>query len=134
QLYGYTADGKPMLEMKTIAAGGLKVTLRIPIQNKRHITFERIYYPSLNAYAPEAPDIERNKGTLVENQFTISVYPFLRLDDRLNVYRVGLLDRDVQPLTKGRHYRLQFYKERETAPVPIQAVKNRSSKERGDGL
>src|SRR5690606_13983351 len=108
-LKGYTPDGKPNLEMRSGAGGGLTVTLRVPVK-KGIISFQRIYYPPANELSIEQTDIKQNKGVIVENQFTLTTFPFYRLPaDKKQAYRVALLDRDLLPITKSRRYSLKFY-------------------------
>lgn len=133
-LQGFTAEGKPVIEMEPASNEGIKVTLRIPIQKGKHITFQRIYYPSLQENHVEQPDLPKNQGVLIENQFTLSIFPFLQLEaPHANYYRIALMDRDILPLTQGHRYHLKFYASSQDERH-IQAVKSRSQKEEGDAL
>jgi len=148
-LQGFTPDGKPVFEMYSGAGGGLTVTLRVPVK-KGYISFQRIYYPSSNELSIEKADSEHNKGLIVENQFSLTVFPFYKTAAQYsNVYRIALLDRDILPLTKSRRYALKFFKNssyvsldgpnsraNETTgveEVAIRAEKSRSKKS-ADGL
>lgn len=128
-LQGVTADGKKVLEIKQMSTGGVTVTLRIPILNNRYITYERIYYPPTNEYQITEPEISRNRGAIIENQFGLTVYPFLKLaEDNQNHYRVAFMDRDTLEHTKHNKYILHFYKNSNNKQVKEKAVKQRSEK------
>jgi len=129
-----TADGKPLYETSKLGYDGIKVTLRVPIKNNKYITFERIYYPSTSESQLATPDLERNKGAIIENQFGLSLYPFLKLrEDTNNFYRVCLMDRDILPLTNSNKYLLSFYECATNRAININAIKHRSIKE-NDGV
>ena len=140
-LTGHTANGQPVFEMRLGAGGGVTVTLRIPVK-KGSVSFQRIYYPSSNDLSIEKADIENNKGIIVENQFSLTTFPFYRLPKEYNhVYRIALMDRDVLPLTKSRKYSLKFFKNHsaetagpgESKETKVKAEKTRSKKS-ADGL
>ncbi|MFB5944302.1 hypothetical protein [Albibacterium profundi] len=144
-LLGHTANGQPAFEMRLGAGGGVTVTLRVPVK-KGTVSFQRIYYPSSNELSIEEADIENNKGIIVENQFSLTTFPFYKLPADYNqVYRIALMDRDVLPLTKSRRYSLSFFKNRAggkgadlgaanaNAETTIKAEKSRSRKS-ADGL
>lgn len=136
-LTGHTANGQPVFEMRLGAGGGVTVTLRIPVK-KGSISFQRIYYPSSSQLHIEEADIENNKGIIVENQFSLTTFPFYKLPvDYNQVYRVALMDRDVLPLTKSRRYSLKFFKNQSAGATDketnVKAEKSRSKKS-ADGL
>jgi hypothetical protein len=111
-------DGKHAIEIKQMATGGVNVILRVPIQNNKYITYERVYYPPANEYQIAEPDIARNHGAIIENQFGLTLYPFLKLaKDSDNHYRIAFMDRDIQEHTKHNKYNLQFYKNEENKQV-----------------
>jgi len=129
-LQGVMPDGKKAIEIKQMATGGVTVTLRIPIQSSKYITYERMYYPPANEYQIAEPDIARNRGAVIENQFGLTLYPFLKLaDDSQNHYRIALMDRDIQEHTRHNKYALQFFKNAENKQVKEKAVKQRSEKQ-----
>lgn len=133
-LQGHTADGKPIYETEKRGTDGIKVTLRVPIKNNKCIAFERIYYPSNNDSQLSEPDIEKNKGAIIENQFGLSLYPFLKIrENSSNFYRICLMDRDLLPLTNSNSYHLIFFDGLTNQPVKIKAIKSRSLKE-NDGV
>lgn len=128
-LQGVVSDGKKVLEIKQMTTGGVTVTLRIPIQNGKYITYERMYYPPTNEYQIAEPELSRNRGAVIENQFGLTLYPFLKLaQDNQNHYRVAFMDRDIQEHTKHNKYALQFYKNADNNQVKEKAVKQRSEK------
>ncbi|MES2487459.1 MAG: hypothetical protein V4581_16120 [Bacteroidota bacterium] len=123
-------DGKKAIEIKQMATGGVNVTLRVPIQNNKYITYERLYYTPANDYQIAEPDISRNRGAIIDNQFGLTLYPFLKLaQDSDNHYRIALMDRDIQEHTKHNSYTLQFFKDLENKQVKEKAVKKRSEKQ-----
>lgn len=128
-LQGVTADGKKRIEIRQGIAGGIHVTLRIPIRDGKYIAYERTYYPPANDHEIAQPDEPNNKGAIIENQFTLILYPFIKLqDDKSNNYRIALVDRDILPQTIGNKYRLQFYKNYQNEQVTEKAVRTRSEK------
>ncbi len=123
-------DGKQAIEIRQMATGGVNVTLRIPIQNRKYITYERVYYPPANEYQIAEPDLSRNHGAIIENQFGLTLYPLLKMPkDSDNHYRIAFMDRDIQEHTKHNKYTLQFYKNQENKAVIEKAVKQRSEKQ-----
>lgn len=128
-LQGVTADGKKILEIKQASTGGVHVTLRIPIQDKKYVTYERTYYPPANEYQITEPDLNRNRGAIIENQFGLTLFPFIKLaDDSQNFYRVAFMDRDILEHNKNNNYILQFYKNDQNKEVKEKAAKQRSEK------
>lgn len=76
-LRGNMPDGKPMIEMETLASGlGIKVTLRIPITGDnriRYIEYKRTYYSSC------AVDLDKNEGAVTPQlRFSGFVMPLIR--------------------------------------------------------
>ena len=75
-LRGNMPDGKPMLEMETLAAAGaIKVTLRIPITGGdriHYIEYTRKYYTS------RAVDVANNEGAVTQLRFSGFVMPLVR--------------------------------------------------------
>lgn len=119
-LLGRTSDGKPFFELTQIARGGVRATLRVPIKKEReYVEFTRLYEPSAaNEITP--PDPERNKGIILTNQFSLTLFPFLKpvesqpgdagQDFLPNVYRVQLIEQDFDPRFVQNHYKLQFFR------------------------
>jgi len=132
-LLGFTNDGKKTLEINQSNSGGVNVILRIPIKNNGYITYERTYYPPVSEYQIAEPETARNRGAVIEHQFGLSVYPFLKLENYdNNHYRIALVDRDIQAHTKQNSYGLDFYAERNNEKIKETAIRQRSDKDRGD--
>lgn len=110
-LQGIVSDGKKMFEIKQ-AVGGVTVILRIPIKNNKYVQISRDYLESKFTDRINQPDEKNNKGVIIDNQFTIAIYPFIKHPDNVKShYRVMLVDRDVQPLNIDFNYTLSFYLE-----------------------
>ncbi|THU39442.1 hypothetical protein FAM09_13130 [Niastella caeni] len=134
-LQGTVADGKKRFELQPLPAG-VKAVLRIPIKNNRYIQFTRLYaYNQFHDKIQKANEKE-NQGIITENQFTLAIYPFIKLNPGINPhYRVLLVDRDVQPLTKHHHYSLNFFDESNPGkPLQLQLPRLRSSKDQAQGV
>ena len=133
ELQGTVAGGKNTIDMEPLAAGGVRVTLRIPVK-QGFVTFERIYTPGVTEGEVPPPDEGRNKGVIVEHQFGVTLYPFIRTGNKVENthYRVQLIDRDVSPHTRHHQYDLQFFGESSTQPIDHQAEKQRSDKRADD--
>ena len=127
-LGGITSDGKKVFELKQLTSGGVSATLRVSIQGGKYITYERVYYPPANEYQIAEPNIERNRGAIIENHFGLTVYPFLKLAED-NHYRVSFLDRDVLEHTKYNRFELDFFKNQSNGKIEKKAVKKRSEKD-----
>jgi hypothetical protein len=130
------ADGKKRIEMLQMP-GGVKVILRIPIRNNRYIEMSRIYIVNQFSDKIQQPDEVNNQGIIVEHYFTVAVYPFLRISDP-NVnphYRIMLVDRDTQVLTKHNNYSLNFYDATQpVSPINNLAPRHRSNKHKQEGV
>jgi hypothetical protein len=123
-----TIDGDRVLEMSDRAGGGVAVTLRIPIaKSGEYITLERMYYPN------NQPEIsaEQNKGSIMECQFSLAIFPFIKLTEN-NQYRVVLVDRDIKETTRHLNYNLHFYKQDNTSKQLDNPSKIRSEKSRDE--
>lgn len=128
-------QNKPKLEMVQGAAGSVKVTLKIPVAKQgEYISFERTYYQS-----SDKPNEEQNKGVIVEHQFGVTLFPFIKTSNP-NIeayYRVQLVDRNVgDSVFKNSDYQLNFYQNQQ-ANNPLKVInektKERRSKNRGEG-
>ena len=106
-----TKGGKEVFKMEHLAGGSVKVTLRIPVEGG-DIAFERTYAPSIDEHSLPRPDLDTNRGVVVELQFGVTIFPFVRWDDPAVVphYRVMLVDRDVYAHTRNNEYDLAFLK------------------------
>ncbi len=112
----------PQIEMVQRVAGSLKVTLRIPIKNNEYITFERVYYDG------RQPDEYRNEGAVIELQFGVTIFPFIKLNNPnlRPFYRVQLIDRNIGQLMNTR-CELRFFSNENQDAVPS-TIRNRSRK------
>lgn len=117
---------KPKIEMVQGAAGSVKVILRIPVAKQgEYISFERMYYQS-----SDKPNEEQNKGVIVEHQFGVTLFPFIKTNNPSieAYYRVQLVDRDVTGVLKNTEYDLKFFSNSAHEAVDVRAKKTRSSK------
>lgn len=134
-LEGTVADGKKRFELQQLPSG-VKAILRIPIKNNRYIQFSRIY--SVNQFQDKIQKANEkdNIGIVLENQFTLAIYPFVKLREDINPhYRILFVDRDVHQLTKHYSYLLNFFTESNpTIALNIQTPKIRSSKSQTHGV
>ncbi|MCW3105725.1 MAG: hypothetical protein JWQ09_231 [Segetibacter sp.] len=127
------SDGKPMFEME-VARASVKVTLRVPIksQEKPYITFKREYsYAGVKDSAQ--PDIESNKGIIVEKVFGATIYPFIKVRSQLvtepggnnetpvfkHFYRVMMVDRNIDDANIHQDIELSFSKNEKNKELAI---------------
>lgn len=117
---------KPKIEMVQGAAGSVKVILRIPVAKQgEFISFERIYYQS-----SDKPNEEQNKGVIVEHQFGVTLFPFIKTNNP-NIeayYRIQLVDRDVAGIQKNSDYDLKFFSNIKKEAVEVRSKKVRRIK------
>jgi hypothetical protein len=110
-LNGVTREGKPNLEITQLNTGGITVILRIPIKGGNHVTFKRTYYPSASpdTQLPEI-DLEKNKGGILTNTFSVSIYPNFKLGDenRQGQYRIALFDHDTSTYGRSNNYSISL--------------------------
>ncbi|MBL7836059.1 MAG: cell division FtsA domain-containing protein, partial [Bacteroidetes bacterium] len=117
---------KPKIEMVQGAAGSVKVILRIPVAKQgEYISFERLYYQS-----SDKPNEEQNKGVIVEHQFGVTLFPFIKTNNPNieSYYRIQLVDRDVTGALKNTDYDLRFFSDTDQNSIEVKAKKTRSSK------
>lgn len=101
-------DGTPMIEMK-IYVNSVDVFLRIPIKgnnNVKYVTFTRTYQTS--GIAGKTPDLESNKGIIIQNKISLAIHPFIKTTNSTPNYRVMFLDKDRGD-TLHYTYNLAFY-------------------------
>ncbi len=125
-----SSPNKPKIEMVQGAAGSVKVILSIPIvKQDEYISFERIYYQSPENQIGK-PDEINNKGVIVEHQFGVTLFPFIKTNNPSieAYYRVQLVDRDVIGVLKNTDYDLKFFSNTGHDAVEVRAKKTRSSK------
>jgi hypothetical protein len=127
-LQSTVSDGKKRFELIQKAADSIEAILRIPIQNDKYIQFSRLYITSQFQDRIQQPSLERNKGVIVEYQFGITIYPFLKTGSDIGAnYRILLIDRDTNPLTKYNEYQLAFYKESAISDPIVKVNENKRS-------
>ena len=116
----------PKIEMVQGAAGSVRVILRVPITKEgEYITFERIYYQ-----VSDSPDESINKGVIVEHQFGMTLFPFIK-NTKSNLeafYRIQLIDRDVTGEHKNSDFDLKFFSNDSNQSLVVRAEKTRSVK------
>lgn len=96
-------NGKNRIEICRLSGGAVKVILRIPIKDGGYIQYEKIYYKDVKA------DAVNNKGSIVEKEFTIGLYPGVKYPNSIQpYYRVSLLDYDSVS-GPDNTYVLRFY-------------------------
>jgi hypothetical protein len=134
-LQGVVGDGKKCIEISQTPSG-VKVTLRIPIQNNRYIQYSRLY--NLNQFQDriQQANNKENIGIIIENQMTIGIYPFVKVPSIINPhYRILCVDRDVAPSTINLRYNLKFYQDANpNKSISVPPEKNRSNKNQSHGV
>jgi len=125
-------DGQKAIEIKKGNTGGVEVTLRIPIKENKYITYSRIYYPSTNDYQMPSADINKNKGAIIENRFSITIYPFLKSSQGIPSYRIGVMNIDNNPIFRDSDYNLSFYNDYKE--LKINSKSRRSDRKKGAQL
>jgi hypothetical protein len=132
-LMGKMQDGTNTIEIKEGINNSVTVTLKIPIQNKKYITYSRIYKRAVEEHQMAEPDIDRNVGAVIENRFNITIYPFLKTTQGTPSYRVGVLNIDNHNLYSHSNYHLSFYNDKGKINVPI-SKSRRSDRKKGAQL
>lgn len=96
ELIGELNSGKKMFEMRE-NAGGITVTLRIPIKGKgnvKYIEYNRIYFEN------NSPDLGNNKGALTQVKFGMGIFPAIKFKETEKPhYRIALFDKADTSLT-----------------------------------
>jgi hypothetical protein len=112
-------SNKPRINLTQIN-DSVKVVLQIPISKSgEFISFERIYFSSENDN--RTPEIDRNKGLIVEHQVGITVFPLLKPGNSgiEPHYRIQLIDRNITGLIKNSDYLLEFFDNKIKEPIKI---------------
>src|SRR5690606_8936063 len=92
------SDGTKMFELQPIT-NAVKVYLRIPVK-KGIIVYDRIYYEN------NQPDINNNKGALVNHNFDLALFPNLKFKIQDEAfYRFGLISK----FDEAKNYNLSFF-------------------------
>lgn len=85
QLYG-SVGGQKVIEIKK-NAGGVSVTLRIPVRNGRYIEYHRNYYDHND---PQIAD--KNSGAIMERDFAFAMLPNIKFNTEESAfYRLGFV-------------------------------------------
>lgn len=121
EIKGTMKDGKPMLEMTTLAGNsGVKVTLRVPINGNgsiSYIEYVRLYYNNRNA------EIQNNNGGMTEFKFTGFIMPQVKFNnDEDAIYNIAC----VQPV--GGKNEFKFFKGSEEIRTKKPTCRNEDNK------
>lgn len=120
--------GKPGI---SIEEGGIKdgvrVLLKIPIKNgEDFVIFERLYNGS-------TADAKNNKGAIIEQQFGITVFPFIRGGKEIDTnFNIQLVDRNVSTALFDIDYQLSFFDDGSRGAIEILPEVFRTKKLKGD--
>ena len=117
-------DGKPSFEMEERGTGGVKVILRLKINNG-YIEFDRIYMPPVSAQGSSA-DLSRNQGGMKEALLGVNIFPFVRASVKglKNEYRIQSVSKEYNFETIINE--LSFYSNLSTSEVSVKSVQERS--------
>jgi hypothetical protein len=110
--------------------GGINVTLDIPVTapnqpGNQFVTFERVYAQSVGPQNATAPNEATNEGIIVENSFTVNIYPFVR-SGSVSVpadYRVQLIESGFD---SQNQYELTYFRQQTNAPVAAESKHQRT--------
>ncbi|MCG9900886.1 MAG: hypothetical protein MH132_12850 [Hydrotalea sp.] len=117
---------KPKIEMVQGGNGSVKVILKVPVAKQgEYISFERMYYQT-----SDKPNEEQNRGVIVEHQFGVTLFPFIKTNnpDIEAYYRIQLVDRDVAGIQKNSDYDLKFFSNTQQDTVEVRSKKVRRKK------
>ena len=114
------ATPRPIFEIKSNNDNVIKAILRIPIQKQKYIEFERNYYRG------QEPQVEHNKGSIVECKFNLYLYPSYHIG-KDSPQRVYVIEQDTGALTKNYRYEVSAYKENNNASLQTHKI-NRADK------
>ena len=117
------------VRLKMIPQGnGINVTLDIPVTapnqpGNQFVTFERVYNPTVGGSG--APNETTNEGIIVENSFTVNIYPFVR-SGSVTVpadYRVQLIESGFD---SQNQYELTYFGQATNAEVKAESKHQRT--------
>lgn len=111
-------NGKKMFEIKDAVGESVEVSLSIPIQKDKFITYTRTYHKK-EKYQNIEPNIseKENKGAVISVSVNLAIYPGFKLSS--GEYRVQLIDSDKHHRQKIKAY---FYKETKETVEPIYEI------------
>jgi hypothetical protein len=124
-----TNDGKPFFELKSLSNESIEAILRIPIKQNKYVTFKRIYNNPINNNVLLEPDEQNNIGAIIENVFTIALFPSVKYPNDVKAdYRIAIYEADYLPITEQNKYQIKIYDEQnnivENVPVTQKRFKN----------
>jgi hypothetical protein len=109
-LQGSHRDGAKFFELKVLANKSIECILRIPVRNNKYIVLKRTYNNPININSVPEFNEEKNKGAIIENLFTVGLFPFLKFSDNIFPdYRISIYDGDYLSINKQNKYSLKFY-------------------------
>ncbi len=100
---------QPILEIKE-QEHSVHVRLQLPIKKKgEYVTFERIY--DVATYGETlVPDLTTNRGVVVEQNFGLTLYPFIKVPAEVDpYYRVQTVDADRHGVSRSSRLKVHFY-------------------------
>lgn len=125
------------IKMENLAGEtAVKVTLSIPMKvGQPPIIFERVYKDSVSDIPLIPDENKRDGGSIVELQFGVNLMPFLRIESEgyNPLYKVQLVDRDIDYLTFSNDYNLKFIN-KDNQYISTLPPKERSKKKQNFGL
>ena len=125
------------IKMENLAGeSAVKVSLSINLKaGQPPIVFERIYKASINDIPLIPDETKKDGGSIVELQFGVNLMPFLRIENPgFNpIYRVQVVDRDIDYLTFSNDYNLKFI-DNNNQFLTISPPKERSKKRQNAGV
>ena len=94
-------DGSNYFELKVLTNNSIEAILKAPIKNNKYITFRRVYNNPVNTNTLPQVNTKNNTGAIVENLFTVGLYPFVKFSNNiLPDYRVALYEADYLPISQ----------------------------------
>ncbi|MGL2988265.1 hypothetical protein ACSVH5_11780 [Flavobacterium sp. RSSA_27] len=132
-LMGHMHDGKKNFEIKEGIQNSITAILRIPIKDKKYITYTKIYKRPIEEHQMAEIDQERNIGAIIENRFNITIYPFHKSIQGNPSYRVGIMNVDNHPQYQHSEYNFTFYNQKGKLNSTIHKTR-RSNRAKGDEL
>lgn len=134
-LRGRTGGMRPqkIFELKSLAGGGVEAVIRIPVQKQKYIEMRRRYL-----LTDDDPDIINNKGTIVECNFDLYLFPSYHIASHLYAstpQRVYLIDGDWRQISKHFEYNVELFKsEMNFGKNLVETKILRADKNRNDGF
>lgn len=111
---------KPMVSLRE-ESNAVRVTLNIPVQQGKVVTFDRLYYKT-----ESNPNVQHNEGRIVECHFDLFLYPAYHLEGTFSKpQRIYLTDEDSRAATRDYNYTVQAYKDGQPEPLPaVEVLRN----------